>query len=169
MPALVSSPCRHSNTSRISRETAAKEILGVSKTEALIRSILGPARRDIRPLVYAVECTLELLVDQGVVMDEILVTKDVYIDVARRLGKSICAVTRGVQRLSRDCWNAMVSRDLVMAYVGAPLSEVHGPAELLFYLAFYLHWDAPFYSVTQPRPNQPLSLYPRTGKLRRKE
>ena len=48
----------------------------MTNTEAIIRTILGPIRRDTRPLACSVDCLSELLFVQKIPMDEIMVTKE---------------------------------------------------------------------------------------------
>ena len=54
----------------------------MTKTEAVIRSILGAAKPDIRPLVHAIDITINLLFTQGIPMDDIHVTDAGYPTVA---------------------------------------------------------------------------------------
>jgi len=56
----------------------------MTNTEAIIRTILGPIRRDTRPLACSVDCLSELLFVQKIPMDEIMVTKDIYPEVAKQ-------------------------------------------------------------------------------------
>ena len=60
----------------------------MSKSELLVRSILGPIRSDIRPLVYAIEIASDLLFVQKVSWDDIRVTKDIYPSVAKQLKRT---------------------------------------------------------------------------------
>ena len=60
----------------------------MTNTEAIIRTILGPIRRDTRPLACSVDCLSELLFVQKIPMDEIMVTKDIYPEVAKQLNKN---------------------------------------------------------------------------------
>ena len=46
----------------------------MTKTEAVIRSILGAARPDIRPMAYAVDAAISLMFVQKIPMDDIYVT-----------------------------------------------------------------------------------------------
>ena len=85
----------------------------MTKAELFVRSILGPARCDIRPLAAAIEVTAEFLQAHSVGTDDLLVTKDVYPPVARRLGKSIGAVSKCVERLSKLCWETLQLRGAV--------------------------------------------------------
>lgn len=77
----------------------------MTKTEAVIRSILGAASSDVRPLAYAVDAAISLMFVQKIPMDDIYVTDDIYPDVAKlvknRRGKpsSPKTVARRIERL----------------------------------------------------------------------
>lgn len=124
----------------------------MTKTEAIIRSILGPVRGDIRPLVCSVDRTAHLLFVQRVPMDDILVTKEVYPIVAQQLSKTPGAISRKVERLANACWDALVTRNLVTEYIGAPLKDIHSPRDMIFYLAFYAYLDVPFFQAIGQQP-----------------
>lgn len=91
----------------------------MTKTESTIRFLFGASRKDIRPLVHAVDITIKLMFSQGIPMDDIRVTHAVYPQVAKRLktrsGASPSAKTtaRRIQRLANACWDALVERNLV--------------------------------------------------------
>ena len=130
----------------------------MTKTEAVIRSILGAARPDIRPLVHAVDITINLLFTQGIPMDDIHVTDAVY-PAAARLVKDGCgkpaspgAVSRRIERLANLCWDTLVERNLVLEYIGAPLRDIRAPRDMIFYLAFYIYLDTPFFIAIQKQP-----------------
>lgn len=82
----------------------------MTKTESTIRFLFGASRKDIRPLVHAVDITIKLMFSQGIPMDDIRVTHAVYPQVAKRLktrsGASPSAKTtaRRIQRLANACW-----------------------------------------------------------------
>lgn len=130
----------------------------MTKTEAVIRSILGAVRGDIRPLVYAVDIAIELVFAKGVSMDDIFVTNDIYPEAAERLkkdfgaGASVEAVSRQIERLANKCWEALVERDLVTTYIGDELKDIHAPRDIIFYLAFYTYLDTPFFVAVKQRP-----------------
>ena len=127
----------------------------MTKTEAVIRSILGTARPDIRPLAYAVDAAINLMFVQKIPMDDIYVTDDIYPDVAKlvknRRGKpsSPETVSRRIERLANLCWDALVERGLVLEYIGTPLRDIRAPRDMIFYLAFYIHLDTPFFIAIQ--------------------
>ena len=130
----------------------------MTKTEAVIRSILGAAKPDIRPLAYAVDAAMNLMFVRKIPMDDIHVTDDIYHDVAKlvngRRGKpsSPKTVSRRIERLANLCWDALVERGLVLEYIGAPLKNIRAPRDMIFYLAFYVYFDAPFFTVIQKQP-----------------
>ena len=130
----------------------------MTQAELLIRFILGPVRTNIRPLVYAVELAVDLLFVQKIPMDDIHVTKDIYPAVAQihknRFGRSPSniAVTRQIIRTCNECWEALVSRSLVLEYIGAPIKHIRAPSDMIFYLAFYIYLDKPFYIAVSEDP-----------------
>lgn len=124
----------------------------MKNSEALIRSIIGPTRRCVRPLADAVELTVELLFVQGIPMDDIMVSKDIYPIVARRLGKNCSAVTRSIERLANYCWE-YGDADRLSHIIGRTLHRLQAPGDMLFYLAFYLHLNLPFYIAIERTPD----------------
>ena len=130
----------------------------MTKTEAVIRSILGAGRPDIRPMAYAVDAAISLMFVQKIPMDDIYVTDDIYPDVAKlvrnRRGKpsSPKTVARRIERLANLCWDTLVARNLVLEYLGAPLENIRAPRDMIFYLAFYIYLDTPFFIAIQKQP-----------------
>ena len=130
----------------------------MTKTEAVIRSILGAARSNIRPLAYAVDAAINLMFVQKIPMDDIYVTDDIYPDVTKlvknRHGKpsSPETVSRRIERLANLCWDTQVARNLVLEYLGAPLESIRAPRDMIFYFAFYIYLDTPFFIVIQEQP-----------------
>ena len=130
----------------------------MTKTEAVIRSILGAARVDIRPLAYAVDAAINLMFVRKIPMDDIHVTDDIY-SAAARLAKGRCgnpaspgAVSRRIERLANLCWDTLVERNLVLEYIGTPLKDIRAPRDMIVYLAFYIYFDTPFFTVIQKQP-----------------
>lgn len=117
------------------------------KAEKLILSILGIVRSDVRPIVCAVETMADLLFIRCVPMSSIRVTKHIYPAVAQRLRKRSPAVSRSIERLANLCLEAIFRQDRVFEFFGRPLFDMPSTTELLFYLAFLLHFDKPFFSV----------------------
>lgn len=125
----------------------------MTKTEAVVRSIFGITRTDIRPLICAVDVAIELMFIKGVPMDDILVTKDIYPAVAQKLGGcSSKVVSRNIERLANRCWDILVSTGRVASYIGAPIKDIAAPRDIIFYLAFYVHLGVPFFEAIEREP-----------------
>ena len=128
-----------------------KSWFSTTKTETVIRSILGAVRADIRPLAYTVGAAINLMFVQKIPMDDIYVMDDIYPDVAKRVknrhGKpsSPKTVSRRVERLANLCWDTLVARNLVLEYLGVPLKNIRAPRDMIFYLAFYVYLDTLFF------------------------
>lgn len=116
----------------------------------IIRSILGPAKRDIRPLACAVDAVIDLMFVQSVPMDGILVTKHIYPDVAKLLHKRPGTVSRQVERLANKCWDTLVDRKLLLEYIGTDsIHNISAPRDVIFYLAVYVYTGIPFFTAIQ--------------------
>ena len=113
---------------------------------------------NIRPLACSVDIAIDLMFVQGVPMDDILVMEDIYPEVAKlvknRQGKisSLQAISKRIQRLANLCWDTLVARGLTLEYLGAPLQDIRAPRDVIFYLAFYVRLDTPFFAAIQQQP-----------------
>lgn len=103
----------------------------MTNTEAIIRTILGPIRRDTRPLACSVDCLSELLFVQKIPMDEIMVTKDIYPEVAKQLNKNPRTISRSVERLVLCCWEEG-NRAYLAKIIGRNLTTLREPRECCF-------------------------------------
>ena len=128
----------------------------MTNTEAIIRTILGPIRRDTRPLACSVDCLSELLFVQKIPMDEIMVTKDIYPEVAKQLNKNplppLSRRQKAVERLVLCCWEEG-NRAYLAKIIGRNLTTLREPREMLFYLSVYSHWNVPFFTAVQAQPS----------------
>lgn len=131
----------------------------MANTAVVLRSIFGAVRTDIRPLIYAVDVVIDLIFSQGTAMDDIFVTNEVYPEVAALLSSqsgirvSASTASRRVERLANKCWDTLKGRELVRDYIGAPLKDISAPRDMLFYLAFYVHLDVPFFTAIEREPS----------------
>lgn len=116
----------------------------MKKTEDLIRNILGACRGSIRTLVCAVEVTEKLLFEEGMAMDDIHVTKDVYPQVSHLVHKKQRSVSRNVERMANKCWDKG-DREVLTQIIGRNLKTAPAPNEMLIYLAYYAHKQVPFF------------------------
>lgn len=124
----------------------------MTKEEILIRSILGLCRRDVRTLAYAVWEAEDLLFYRKIPLDDIMITKDIYPVVAERIGKSYKAVSRQIERLGNLCWDALDEKQK-MNYIGKPLRDIQAPRDMVFYLAFYSHFNKSYYEIIHKYPS----------------
>lgn len=120
--------------------------------EIILREILGPVRSNILPLALAVDITGNLLFEQHFSMDDIKVTKHVYPDVAKLLGKKPDATSKSIERLTHLCWNSLVEQELTVVYLGRPVKQSPTPQNLLTYLAVYSYLNVPFFVVIERYP-----------------
>ena len=124
----------------------------MTKTERTIYALVGPTRYNTLPFSLAIDLAMELLFVQNIAMDDIRVTRDIYTPVAKQLGKITAAVSRQIVRLCNLCWDAMLEAGEVEQYLGKPIRDLRAPNEMIFYLAFLVHFDKPFYHVVQHVP-----------------
>ncbi len=125
----------------------------MTESEALIRSILGAVRHDVRPLAAAIDAVRKILFVKQTSMDDILVTKDVYHTVAKKLSGKPVSMARRIERLANLCWDEMVANNLVAKYIGKHLSYSHTPRDIIIYLAFYLEFRRPFFEILDEQPS----------------
>ena len=124
----------------------------MTKTERTIYALVGPVRYNTLPFSLAIDLAMELLFVRRIAMDDIRVTRDIYTPTARQLGKTTTAVSRPIVRLCNLCWDTMVDAGEVERYLGKPIRDLRAPTEMIFYLAFLVHFDQPFYCVVQNVP-----------------
>ena len=98
----------------------------MTKEEILIRSILGPIRGGVRTFACAVEITSRLLFEEDMAQDDILVTKHVYPEVARKTEKSYMAVARQLERMGNLCWDRLGKKERDL-YIGKQLRDIRAP------------------------------------------
>ena len=127
----------------------------MKNSEAVIRSILGAADVDIRPLAYAVDAAVELMFRQGIPEDDIAVIKELYAKAAERLPKgkkgkrSVKTVTKQIQRVANTCWDTLVREGMVEHHLGRPRKTIPAPREMIFYLASQAYWEIPYFQAME--------------------
>ncbi|HJC21969.1 MAG TPA: sporulation initiation factor Spo0A C-terminal domain-containing protein [Candidatus Butyricicoccus avicola] len=116
----------------------------MTESEWLILSLIGPTRKNIAPLACAVDLLAFILFVQNTPPDDVYISKHIYPDVARQLGKSLGATARSIERLANFCW-AHGDPDVLLRVIGRPCSGLYTPKHILFFLAFYRHFGIAFY------------------------
>ena len=125
----------------------------MTKSELLLRTILGPIRPDIRPLAFVMDIASDLLFSQHLSMDDIHVTKNIYPDVVRLMCKKPVAISRRVERLSQRCWDALLEQGLVLTYLGRDVKQQPDTRSLIVYLAVYACLGIPLPSAIEQNPH----------------
>lgn len=123
----------------------------MTKSESLIRSIIGPVKMDVRPLAFSVEVMEKLLFSENRAVDEVHVTKHIYPEVAKKFTKTDGAAARQVERAANYCWDNM-NPDQKKKYIGRLIIDIRRPADMIAYFAFYLHFERPFFQVVEQNP-----------------
>ena len=118
-----------------------------TRSEALICCVVGAIRSDIRPLARSLDVLAELLFVKGVSPGDIRITKDVYPEAARILGKTDSAIAKSTERMTNLWWDAAKSQGRLLEFIGRPLGQIPSVCEILYYLAYYLYYNKPFFSV----------------------
>ena len=115
----------------------------MTKTELLLRSVLGPYRRDIRPFVYAAECIIRQSFSVNAPIESILVTKDIYPKVALTLQIQPESAAQQIERIANDCWD-LGDRDRLYVILGKEPPLCPPPREMLIYFAAFSYYGIPF-------------------------
>ena len=122
----------------------------MTNAERLLYAILGPTRRDIRPLVWATEEVILLVFQEKRTMSGIWLTRDIYRPIAWRHKRSEKAIARSIQRLVNLCWDKGDQRYLAKIIDwDKPVRDVK---EMLFCLAFYCHLKVPYFRIMREQP-----------------
>lgn len=123
-------------------------------TTALVRSILGFTRCNIKPLVYSIDIAYDLIFVQGKERSSLRVTKDVYVDAAKHFPKiDHKSVVRQIQRSCHRCWNQIrKNKSLRNKFIGNRSLEIESPSEIIFILACYKKYGKPFLEVLDDEP-----------------
>ncbi len=119
----------------------------LTRSEQFVCSILGTTRSDIRPFSAALDVILFLHFAQNIPRGDIKITKSVYPQIALLLNKSPSAVSRSVERLANLCWETVKNQGRLSELVGRELHDIPAASDILFYLAYLLHFGKPFFTV----------------------
>ena len=122
------------------------------KEAMIIYEIMGPGSKGVSSLAYAIREAEHLLFVKKIPMDEIHVTRDIYPKVAERLKKQNRTIARQIERTGNRCWECMDS-DQKEKYIGKDLKDIQAPRDMIFYLAFYSHFQKSFYQVLEEYPS----------------
>lgn len=124
-----------------------------TKSERLICSILGTTRSDIRPMALALDIIINLHFTQNISRADIKVTKSVYPQVALCLDRSLSAVSRSIERLANLCWDTAKQQGRLRELIGRNLTDIPATSDILFYLAYLLYFNKPFFTILEDFDN----------------
>ena len=122
----------------------------MTKTETLLRALLGPVREDIRPLAAVVDYVAGLLFVEEMQLYDVRITKRVYPAVAKQLGKPATEISRSVERLTARCWSDG-DPELLQTILGRKVLAPYSPRETVICLAYYVHYDCSMHEVLRRR------------------
>ncbi|MCI8653060.1 MAG: hypothetical protein HFF11_05125 [Angelakisella sp.] len=116
----------------------------MTNTEGFLRSLFGVTRFSIVPLALAIDIEIRLIFSDHIPMDDIQVTKHIYPLVAEQMNASRTTASRRIERLTHQCWDALMEKDMLEDCIGCKPFCPPSPASLLRYLAVYLHTGKPY-------------------------
>ena len=122
----------------------------MTKTERTIYALVGPTRYNTLPFSLAIDLAMELLFVQNIAMDDVRVTRDIYEPIwAIGTGKTATG-----EQAAEVCTyiRSLIEAGEVEQYLGKPIRDLRAPNEMIFYLAFLVPFDKPFYHVVQHVP-----------------
>ena len=123
----------------------------MTKEEAIIRSIIGPSCGEVRTLAHAVRIMARLLFSEHMSQDDVQVSTHIYPEVARLTGKTESAVSRQIERVENLCWEHLDAAGQ-RTYIGKQLRDIRAPRDIMIYLAYYSHFNIPYYEVLKNHP-----------------
>ena len=124
----------------------------MSKTEMIIRSILGPSGGDIRPMAVASDLFAKRMFEEHIHMDDIQLTKDIYPSAAVMLDMKSKSFGRKIERIANRFWD-FGDRRRLSDIAGRKLLTPPSVKDCLTYLAFYSHKGIPLFIAIQKEPS----------------
>ena len=118
----------------------------MTRTERLIRSIIGDSRCGLRPIVCASDLIAMLILNRHISLEDIQAER-VYAHTARQTGLSPGAAAMRVQRFCRLCWACMEEQGLIFPYIGRIPPKRPKPCFLIGYLAFYACYHISYFEA----------------------
>ena len=118
----------------------------IAEEKQRIQDIIGNFRMDVRPFCWCVRIAAERMFEQGMEWEDILLTKDLYPAVARKLKSSPRAVEKSVERTAALCWDRMTGEDRER-YIGKRDSVLDSPSDLILFFAYFLHYGRGYFRL----------------------
>lgn len=118
----------------------------------LLYEILGLGRKGVLEMACAIRVAEQMLFSKGLAVDDVHVTTDIYPRVAKELNKHGSSVMRQIQRIGNECWNSMDAK-MKKKYIGKDLKDIRAPKDMIFYFAYYVHFQRGYYEVLEKNPS----------------
>lgn len=115
----------------------------MTKTEALVRSVLGSNRKNIRSFSLSIDLIIQKALEHNCSFEDFPVTKEIYTEVAKGMNKDWKAVSKQVERITFACWKSG-DRARLNEIVGYELQYKPRPSELMCYFAAFSLFGAPY-------------------------
>lgn len=124
----------------------------MTKEEYLIRAIAGTGkagRLDSRIFAYAVGLARKKMFQDGIPMEDILVTKMIYPEAGKHYGKKPKTAARAIERLGNHCWERMTKQQRI-TYFGE--SQIRpAPKEIVLLMGWYCECGKSYYEMERER------------------
>jgi len=103
-----------------------------------------------RPLAHCIDRACALLLDEDVALDEVNVTRTVYIPVAAELNKKLGTMERAVYRAIETCWMDGKNASLNQV-IGRELPRKPTPKEFILYCAYYIVYGQSYHQAARDK------------------
>lgn len=124
----------------------------MTKEEYLVKKIMGmgkAGRLDSRIFAYAIGLARKMMFREKVPMEDILVTKSIYVEAGKRYGKSAKTAARQIERLGNRCWEVMTLEEREK-YLGER-ERFPAPKEMILFLGYYCEYGKSYKEVEKER------------------
>lgn len=119
----------------------------MTRSNMLIRSVLGVKRGNISPFATAVDCLIRRSFCAGLSPEDISVSS-ICDETAEILSCSPGAATRQIQRIANACWD-VGDREALNRIIGKELEVCPSPREMLIYFAAYSYYGVPYHEAIE--------------------
>lgn len=117
----------------------------MTRSYALVRSVLGATRGSILAFAEAIDCLILHSFRIGRPIEDVPIT-DIYAEVADMLYRPCRITQKQIERTSHRCWD-VGDREKLDQIIGKHLEIRPTPREMLIYFAAYSHYGKPYHEV----------------------
>lgn len=120
----------------------------MTKEEYFVKEIIGTGkagRMDSRIFAYAIARARHLMFREGIPMEDIQVTKNIYAEAGEHYGKKPKTAARQIERLGNRCWEAMTPEQREK-YLGEK-ERFLSPGEIVLRLGCYCEYHKSYREI----------------------